>query len=209
MASKKRLPDSEPGKPYTTADGVVHQRKPRFRRLLRAASTSNLQGRFLRELAKGGLTATEIARRLQLSENTIYMWRQKFSGFKEGMDRLLAERDEIAAKLRVPSVEDKLFEKAVGGDVKAAIPYLEARFPEVYGKKEEVRHSGVVITVTGDELARIYREARSEFLQAGGEPLGLADGSGNGERPTAGSRDDEVPAVASPPPGAAGNRKQR
>ena len=63
-------------------------------------------------------------------------------------------------------------------------------------------------SIRGDDLARIYLDARRAFLQDGGEPVGLADGGGNGERPTTGGGADKVPAVAAPAESASGDRKE-
>lgn len=117
-------------------------RKPRYRQLMRLSGKVAQQERFLRALEQG-LSPKEIKERMAL-ESQVSHWREKDSQFKAEMDAILARRKEIAETLRVPAVEDVVVEKALEGDMKAAIPYLEARAPELYGKKR-VEHSGELL----------------------------------------------------------------
>ena len=135
---------TERGKPYTTADGVVHERKPRWRRLLHQKAAEERRSEFLKGLEQGRSVAEMVAV-LKLPEQVVYKWRTEDKKFKAKMEEVLAQREEIARVLRVPEVEDKLYQMALKktGNVTAALAYLVAHYPAKYGKTR-VEVSGTV-----------------------------------------------------------------
>lgn len=131
---KNRLPPVPMERP--AANKRSPNRKPRYRRLAHQAGVAHQKEQFL-HLLEEGLPPSGIVDRLKLNEHSVNSWRYRDPRFKAEMDEVLAEREEIAQNIRVPSVEDKLYQRALKGDVKAAVPFLAARAPELYGNKQQ------------------------------------------------------------------------
>ena len=81
-----------------------------------------------REMASNGLTVTQIADCLGISESTLYA---KQGEYKEFMDAIKKGRAEGLNK-----VSNALFEKATQGNVTAMIYYLKVRDRENWGENQ-------------------------------------------------------------------------
>ena len=177
---------------------------------------ASIEGRkkvFLDRILAGD-TQKEAAKYVNTPPSKIYGWMFTDPQFKlayhEGRASALQAANERLEGLRPKAVNvvDRALDEGVDLKLSSDVALKLLRGQGVLVERGEMEHTGVIVTLTGDDLARIYLEARRAFLQDGREPVGLADGGGNGERPAAGGRADKVPAVAAPADSASGDRKE-
>ncbi len=104
--------------------------------------------------ARDGLTDKQIANNLNISEDTFYEYKKRYSEFSESLKK--------GKEIVDYEVENALLKTALEGNTTAQIFWLKNRRPSKWREKQEIQHSGNInnpfTDLTTEELRQLIED---------------------------------------------------